>query len=777
MTKTGQSRVATAYTRAAMFLIIATVVSVGLPASTAAGVPTAVMARDATDRIIVKFRDRTLARATALGTGTVGALSERAGVALRHLRAMSGDAQVLTLPTRMSLAEVEALARKLAADPAVEYAEPDRRMFIALVPNDPLFNSQWHHEAPGVEVGGANLPAAWDITTGSPGIVVAVIDTGLRPHADIDSNILDGNGRVVPGYDFIVADGPPGACPGNACTANDGDGRDADPSDPGDWITSAEDSGTAAGGWFTGCGVSPSSWHGTHVAGTIGALSNNGSGVAGVDWNVKILPVRALGKCGGYSSDIIDGARWAAGLPVAGVPANANPAKILNLSLGGSGPCSISAQTAINEITAAGAVVVVAAGNSNVDAANASPANCDGVIAVAANDRNANKASYSNYGSVVKITAPGGGSGQGVLSTVNSGTTVPGADAYAAYQGTSMAAPHVAGVTALAFSRNGALTPVQMSAIIQGSARPFPAGSTCSTANCGAGLLDAAAAVRLADPALQAPTISAVDPAAVLAGGGAFTLTVDGANFVDGGSKVHWNGAARPTTFVSANRLQAAISAADIALGVSIPVTVVSGHLVSGSTTLNVNNPVPTVSNVSPAAVIAGGGNFTLTVNGTGFVPGSTVRWNGSNRSTSYVSGTTLTAAILGSDIQSAGTASITVFNPTPAGGESAAQSLAISTGSIGGGGGCFIATAAYGTPMAAEVRYLRAFRDQYLLTNAIGRGFVRAYYAVSPALADLLRDNVFLRAWVRLWLKPWVDLSRLLVSDQAYQSQTAGRP
>jgi serine protease len=762
-------------------LVTASVVGVAVPGSTAAmaGAPTTVTAttaRDATDRIIVKFRDRALGRASVLGADTVGALSQRAGMPLAHFRAMSGDAQVLALPVRLPLAEVEALARRLAADPAVEYAEPDVRMFIALVPNDTQYNSQWHYKESSVEIGGANLPAAWDITTGSASIVVAVIDTGLRPHADIDSNILDGTGRVVPGYDFIVADGPSGACPGNACTANDGGGRDADPSDPGDWITTEEDAGTAASGFFLDCGSSPSSWHGTHVAGTIGALSNNGSGVAGVNWNTKILPVRVLGKCGGYSSDIIDGARWAAGLPVTGVPANANPAKVLNLSLGGGGTCSISEQTAINEITAAGAVVVVAAGNSNVDASLVSPANCNGVITVAASDRSANKASYSNYGSVVKITAPGGSSGNGVLSTVNSGTTTPGSDAYASYQGTSMAAPHVSGVAALVVGRNGALSPAQTSAIIQGSARVFPVGSSCTTSTCGSGLLDAAAAVRLADPALAAPTISTITPNSVSAGGGAFELTVDGSNFVDGGSKVHWNGSARSTTFVSTTRLQASILATDVAVGAAVPVTVVSGHLASGSTTLNVNNPVPAVSALNPTAVIAGGGNFTLTVTGANFVSGSTVRWNGSDRSTTYVSGTTLTATILASDIQSAGTASVTVFNPTPAGGESSVQSLAISTGSLGGGGGCFIATAAYGTPMASDVRYLRAFRDQYLLTNAIGRGFVKAYYTVSPPLADFLRDNALLRGWVRLWLKPWVDLSQLLVSDEAYQAQTADR-
>ena len=328
--------------------------------------------RDNTDRLIVKLRDKQAAQAQSLNPAQVKSLSTAAGVDLIHFRAMSGDAQVFKLPQRLSIAEVEAIARQLSTDPQVEYAEPDRMMRPLLFPDDPEYANQWHYfsnvaQAPhAATAGGANLPGAWDITTGSASIVVAVIDTGLRPHADIDSNILDGTGRVVPGYDFIIADGPAGACTGNACSANDGDGRDADPSDPGDWITAAEDAGTAAGGFFTGCAnpaaggqVSNSSWHGTHVAGTIGAQGNNAIGVAGINWSSRILPVRVLGKCGGYTSDIVDGSRWAAGLAVAGVPANANPAKVLNLSLGGSGTCSVAYQNAFDAIVAAGAVVVV----------------------------------------------------------------------------------------------------------------------------------------------------------------------------------------------------------------------------------------------------------------------------------------------------------------------------------------------------------------------------------------------------------------------------------
>jgi len=296
-------------------------------------------------RLIVKFRDRQLARATTLDTTSLANLSRASGVTLTHVRAMAGDTQLLHLPKPVPIAELEAIAKRIASDPEIEYAEPDYFMRPLLVPNDPSYSSQWHYKTPGApdnEIGGANLPGAWDLTTGSVGIVVAVIDTGLRPHADIDSNILDNSGRVVPGYDFISDDAVycTGCCTGDACIANDGDGRDSDPTDPGDWITVAESNGTAAGGFFAGCTARNSSWHGTHVAGTVGALSNNSTGVAGINWNSKILPVRALGKCGGFTSDIAEAMRWAAGLAVSGVPNNANPAKVLNLSLGGSGPCS-----------------------------------------------------------------------------------------------------------------------------------------------------------------------------------------------------------------------------------------------------------------------------------------------------------------------------------------------------------------------------------------------------------------------------------------------------
>jgi serine protease len=230
------------------------------------------------------------------------------------------------------------------------------------------------------------------------------------------------------------------------------------------------------------------------VAGTIAALTNNGVGVAGVAFGAKIVPARVLGRCGGYTSDIADAIIWTSGGAVSGVPANANKARVINMSLGGSGTCDTTTQNAINSARSRGTVVVVAAGNSNTNVSNATPANCQGVIAVAAVGRTGGKASYSNYGTLVDVAAPGGDSGAGILSTLNSGTTTPASDTYAYYMGTSMATPHVAGVVALMLSKNPNMTPDDVEATLKSTARAFPA--TCS--GCGAGIVDASAAVSAA---------------------------------------------------------------------------------------------------------------------------------------------------------------------------------------------------------------------------------------------------------------------------------------
>jgi serine protease len=425
-----------------------------------------------TDRLIVKYKPGTLAaaRADAQTMSVAFEAAARAGVQLKHLRTNALGGHVMKMDKLLAIAEVRALAKAVAdADSDVEFAEPDRRMHALMTPNDTSYNSQWHYFE---TTGGLRAPAAWDKSTGS-GIKVAVIDTGYRPHVDLAANI-------VGGYDFIA----------DTWTANDGGGRDSSAQDPGDWV-----SANACGGSHA---AQNSSWHGTHVAGTVAAVTNNASGVAGVAFNAKVVPARVLGRCGGYTSDIADAITWASGGSVSGVPANTNAARVINLSLGGGGSCDSTTQGAINGARSRGTVLVVAAGNSNANASGFTPANCSGVITVAATGRTGARAYYSNYGSVVDVAAPGGdmsgGSSNGVLSTLNAGTTSPGADNYAYYQGTSMAAPHVAGVVALMLAKNGALTPDEVETKLKGSTRAFP--GNCS--QCGTGIVDANAAVDAA---------------------------------------------------------------------------------------------------------------------------------------------------------------------------------------------------------------------------------------------------------------------------------------
>ena len=427
-----------------------------------------------TDRMIIKYKDavpagKSVARVQAMGTTRMAALTrsgQQFGLSMKAMHATATGANVVKLSKRMSLAEVAALARDLKErDSNVEYAEPDRIMKKMFTPNDPRYSEQWQYFD---TTGGMRMPAAWDVATGT-GVNVAVIDTGYRPHTDL-------SGQFVGGYDFIT----------DTSISADGNGRDSDASDPGD--------STTAGQCGAGEPSSSSSWHGTHVAGSIAAKTNNGVGVAGVAYNAKIVPVRVLGKCGGYTSDIADAIIWASGGTVSGVPTNANPARVINMSLGGGGACDTTTQNAINSARSRGTVVIVAAGNENTNASGSNPANCAGVVTVAATNRSGGRAYYSNYGTVVDVAAPGGDvrtSGGGILSTLNSGTTTPGADSYAFYQGTSMATPHVAGVAALMLSKTPSMTPDQVESTLKSTSRAFPA--ACS--GCGAGLVDAAAAV------------------------------------------------------------------------------------------------------------------------------------------------------------------------------------------------------------------------------------------------------------------------------------------
>ncbi|MBI2522296.1 MAG: S8 family peptidase [Bdellovibrio sp.] len=378
-------------------------------------------------------------------------------------------------PNTEVLTSVLAVAKKMS-EAGVAYIEKDNLMQVVAEtfgsPNDPLFQSQWHYSD---SVSGISLPDAWSLTQGQNPINVAVVDTGILPHPDLLS-------KTLPGMD-MVSDSTMGA---------DGDGRDSDATDPGDWI---------APGDFCYVGrASNSSWHGTHVAGTVGALTNNGVGVAGVNPGSRIIPVRVLGKCGGYTSDIIDGIRWAAGISVAGLASNPNPAKVINLSLGAPGTCTRSMQEAINDVRAKGILLVVASGNSgvNIDYQNFTPANCNGVVTVGASNAQGGKAYYSNYGTRIDVMAPGGDSWQGILSTSDFGSTTSTGATYKSMSGTSMAAPHVTGVISLMYALNSSLVPSQVIDILKETAESMPLSFGCEGGVCGAGLINAFEAISLA---------------------------------------------------------------------------------------------------------------------------------------------------------------------------------------------------------------------------------------------------------------------------------------
>ncbi len=515
-------------------------------------------------RVIVKYRsDSTLMRALAVPAGTGATGTAAAGARPQHAQALS---QRLGLPLTDGLvlgARTQALrgvglsssqlAARLAAQADVEWAVPDERRRIAALPNDPYFGDrqgaitpaagQWYLRAPTAALPAAvNAVGAWDLTSGRADITVAVLDTGVRrDHPDLA-------GKLHPGYDFIDDPG----------TANDGDGRDADPSDPGDWTNANE--------CEVGEPAYPSSWHGTQVAGLIGAATDNGFGMAGIGRNVMLLPVRVLGRCGGWDSDIIAAMRWAAGLSSEPV-ANAHPARVVNLSLGSAGGCSSAYRETVAELAAAGVAVVAANGNDAGLAVN-TPANCAGAIAVAGVRHLGSKVGYSNLGPQTAIAAPAGNcvNLEGaclypLLTTTNTGSTAPAAntfsDGYNYSVGTSFATPLVAGAAALLLSIDTSLTPARLKSVLQATARAFPATGAeagvaacrapdgveqiecyCTTTTCGAGLLDAGAAAAQVQASLVPPptavlTVVDAQPSA----GSVFTLDAS-ASTAQGGRTV-----------------------------------------------------------------------------------------------------------------------------------------------------------------------------------------------------------------------------------------------
>ncbi len=655
-----------------------------------------------TDRIIVKWRTSGVAAVQMAGVQQRATrLSAVNGIAATPLRNLFGSTDVMLLDHTPSHAEMQEILGRLNADPGIEYAEPDGYRYVQAFPdgqtppNDPHFlastdpsnanspdliygswQGQWYLlDSSATAPSALSAMSAWTTTLGAPSIVVAVIDTGvITAHPDLA-------GKLQPGYDFVSCDQGNLTAPvatlsgtrttadcsatGNAATylfANDGQGWHADASDPGDWIDAAD----AASTLFINAGcttVAPSSWHGTKVAGVIGAATNNGIGIAGIAPLTTLLPVRVIGKCSGRVSDIAAAIMWAAGQPVtvdAGTIAASPAANIINLSLGANLPCSSTEQDAITTAINAGILVVAAAGNEGgpIDA----PANCPGVVAVVGLRQAGTKVPFSNLSgsgaAAATLAAPAGNcvnsvAGQACLydieTTTDSGATAPSASPgfytyaqlsqnylntggnadNAANVGTSFAAPMVAGVAALMLAAHPALTPTQLIARLQSSALPFPTSSSttstqcqlaavttdtngkftepstpaecvCTTATCGAGMVSAAGAVQAAGAAFVQITPSSTTGFP----GKHIRLDGSGSTAASGLSIVAYQWTTSPAvsdTLVNANQAVATLVVPSFrSIDVTLTITDSAGGTASATTTIH-----SSIGNTS-----GGGGGF-----------------------------------------------------------------------------------------------------------------------------------------------------------------------
>jgi serine protease len=605
-------------------------------------------------RVIVKYRiDSGLMQIRSAREGAARALPQHAGHLSQRLGLPLQDGRVLgerTQALRGQGVSSAQLLTRLREQTDVEWAVLDERRTISALPNDPYYGGgqtsitptvgQWYLRPPdSTLISAINMPGAWDITSGSANVTVAVLDTGTRyDHPDLA-------GKLHPGYDFVS----------DNTNANDGGGRDADANDPGDWITAAENN--AVGGPFYHQGprndagdyiAADSSWHGTQTAGIVGAASDNGVGMSSVGRNVMVLPVRVLGKSGGLDSDIIAAMRWAAGIATPGIATNPHPAQVISMSLGKSGACPVSYQAVLAELAAANVTVVVAAGNGAGTSVEA-PANCgNGLIAVAGVRHVGTKVGFSSMGPETTIAAPGGNCVNttgaclyAILTTTNKGATTPStsgySDSFNYSVGTSFSTPMVAGVVGLMLSANPKLTPTQVRSALQSSARAFPqkdpnnANDTvpvcraptatleqiecyCTTSTCGAGMLNAAGAVAAVAPAGTVP------PSAVVTASSA-TPTV-GDTVTLGGDRSSANGNRSVTGYswsVTAGAAQGTLNGAtNIATAslvtkgvgpVTVSLTVTDSAGASSSTSVVVDvQAVPVTPPPAPPPSTGGGG-------------------------------------------------------------------------------------------------------------------------------------------------------------------------
>ena len=573
------------------------------------------------------------------------------GVEVADLREIGNEGVVIELDKGVSESTAKIISEDLEADPRIESVEVDEVVRLNTFPVTPPDDTRWTDNSLwglygtygiGIASGRSSMNSVWTSGMGA-GSVVAVLDTGYTAHPDLDAN-------YVAGYDFVSSGAATtsGACGRTGATNADGDyvdtstygalGWDSNALDPGDWVN---------GGSFFTCYSPASSWHGTHVAGTVAAVGDNAIGVVGVAPEAKIQPVRVLSYGGGWTSDITAGITWASGGTVPGVPANPTPADVINLSLGGSSPsCSSTWQTAIDGAVARGSVVVVSAGNSNQDAANSSPANCNGVITVASSTSSGTRSSFSNFGSAVEITAPG----SGIWSTINAGATTPGSASYSSASGTSMAAPHVSGVAALLKAADGNRTPGQILSLMQSTVKSFPVtGSAydCTTSSCGPGLLTAAAAVN------TAPTIDGIAPSSGSTNGGD-SVTITGTNLT-GTSGVTFGGVSGTSLTVNSASSVTVTTPATTAGAKDVVLTTPNGSITSvGGFTYFA---APTISSLDVTSGPTVGGT-SVVITGTELAATSSVTFGGTAATITARSSTTVTVS---TPAKSAGTVDVIV--------------------------------------------------------------------------------------------------------------------